>query len=141
MRNLNPPCIYNGRPTQPLRPNPGFSRANSHPLSPFHLRRARPGPGSVRGLDVVRKEAWSFYRTISDVRLCWELEEPHRPHSLPFISFPFVPASLASGPSAVACGACPCDPRPAAPACASTGYEPLRVNRLGAAERRQVTNR
>ena len=28
------------------------------------------------GLNVTRKEAWSFYRTISGVRLCWELEEP-----------------------------------------------------------------
>ena len=26
-----------------------------------------------------RKEAWSFYRIISDVRLCWELEEPKGP--------------------------------------------------------------
>ena len=26
-----------------------------------------------------RKEAWSFYRTISGVRLCWELEEPKGP--------------------------------------------------------------
>jgi len=25
---------------------------------------------------VVRKEAWPFYRTISGVCLCWELEEP-----------------------------------------------------------------
>ena len=25
------------------------------------------------------KEAWSFYRTISGVRLCWELEEPQGP--------------------------------------------------------------
>ena len=31
------------------------------------------------GLDVIRKEAWSFYRTISGVRLCWELEEPKGP--------------------------------------------------------------
>ena len=29
--------------------------------------------------DVIRKEAWLFYRTISGVRLCWELEEPERP--------------------------------------------------------------
>ena len=29
--------------------------------------------------DVIRKEAWSFYRTISGVRLCWELEEPKGP--------------------------------------------------------------
>ena len=26
-----------------------------------------------------RKEAWSFYRTGSGVRLCWELEEPKEP--------------------------------------------------------------
>ena len=25
--------------------------------------------------DVIRKEAWSFHRTISGVRLCWVLEE------------------------------------------------------------------
>ena len=25
---------------------------------------------------MIRKEAWSFYRTISGVLLCWELEEP-----------------------------------------------------------------
>jgi len=28
---------------------------------------------------VIRKEAWTFYRTISGVRLCWELEEPKGP--------------------------------------------------------------
>ena len=28
------------------------------------------------GPDVIRKEAWCFHRTISGVRLCWELEEP-----------------------------------------------------------------
>jgi len=28
---------------------------------------------------VIRKEAWPFYRTISGVRLCWELEEPKGP--------------------------------------------------------------
>jgi len=28
---------------------------------------------------VIRKEAWPFYRTISVVRLCWELEEPKGP--------------------------------------------------------------
>ena len=37
------------------------------------------------GPDVIRKEAWSFYRTISGVRLCWELEEPKGPkgHGIP----------------------------------------------------------
>jgi len=29
---------------------------------------------------VIRKEAWSFYRTISGVRLCWELEETKGPN-------------------------------------------------------------
>ena len=34
------------------------------------------------GPDVIRKKAWSFYRTISGVRLCWELEEPKGPEGL-----------------------------------------------------------
>ena len=34
--------------------------------------------GSLFG-DVIRKEAWSFYRIISGVHLCWELEKPKRP--------------------------------------------------------------
>ena len=33
------------------------------------------------GADVIRKEAWPFYRTISGVRLCWELEEPKGPEA------------------------------------------------------------
>ena len=32
-----------------------------------------------RGSAVIRKEAWSFYRTSSGVRLCWELQEPKGP--------------------------------------------------------------
>ena len=31
------------------------------------------------GLNVIRKEAWPFYRTSSGVRLCCELEEPKGP--------------------------------------------------------------
>ena len=31
------------------------------------------------GADVIRKEAWPFYRTISRVRLCWELAQAERP--------------------------------------------------------------
>jgi hypothetical protein len=31
------------------------------------------------GLDVIRKETWPFYRTISGVRLCWELGRPKGP--------------------------------------------------------------
>ena len=32
-----------------------------------------------RGADVIQKEAWPFYKTISGVRLCCELEEPRGP--------------------------------------------------------------
>ena len=32
---------------------------------------------------MIRKEAWLFYRTISGVRLCWELEEPNGPKGHP----------------------------------------------------------
>ena len=35
------------------------------------------------GPDVIRKEAWPFYRTIPGVRLCWELEEPKGPDGSP----------------------------------------------------------
>ena len=28
---------------------------------------------------MIKKEVWPFYRTISSVRLCWELEEPKGP--------------------------------------------------------------
>jgi hypothetical protein len=34
------------------------------------------------GRDAIRKAAWPFYRTISDVRLCWDLEEPKGPEGL-----------------------------------------------------------
>ena len=34
------------------------------------------------GLDVIRKEAWPFYRTSSGVCLCWELKEPKGPEGL-----------------------------------------------------------
>ena len=33
----------------------------------------------VGGPDVIRKEAWSFHRKKSGVRLCWELPEPKGP--------------------------------------------------------------
>ena len=47
---------------------------------------------------MIRKEAWSFYRTISGVRLCWELEEPKGPKGVysgqaPMTSVPWVPCS------------------------------------------------
>ncbi len=39
-------------------------------------------PGSIGGLDVTRKEAWPFYRTISGVCLCWVLEQLQGPKGL-----------------------------------------------------------
>ena len=51
---------------------------NSHPFEDYPLA----GSAAILctgGADVIRKEAWSFYRTISGVRLCWELEEPKGP--------------------------------------------------------------
>jgi len=42
-----------------------------------YFSRVVPGP-----FDVIRKEAWSFYRTSSGVRLYWELEEPKGPSSV-----------------------------------------------------------
>jgi len=57
------------------------------------VRHEPPGPNSYARLripgcrdtlyDVIRKEAWSFYKTIFDVRLCWELEEPEGPKKRP----------------------------------------------------------
>ena len=38
---------------------------------------------------MIRTEAWSFYRTISGVRLCWELEEPKGPKDIS-LTHPFV---------------------------------------------------
>ena len=34
------------------------------------------------GPDVIRKQAWPFYRTIFGVRICWELEEAKGPKGL-----------------------------------------------------------
>ena len=51
-------------------------------------RRARPGTvltdRRTGGLDVIRKDARSFHRTSSGVRLCWELEEPKGPTGFDF---------------------------------------------------------
>jgi len=41
----------------------------------------------IGGPGVIRKEAWPFYRTISAVRLCWELEEPKGPKGAHGASF------------------------------------------------------
>ena len=54
----------------------------------FHLPdkdTLQPFPAAILytgGLDVIRKEAWPFYRTSSGVRLCWELEEPKGAHCM-----------------------------------------------------------
>ena len=40
----------------------------------------------TRGPDVIRKEAWSFYRRNSGIRLCWELEDPKGPAGLCIIA-------------------------------------------------------
>ena len=53
----------------------------------MHLLRATHtlAPLGTGGPDVIRKEAWPFYRTLSGVRLWWELDEskgpkgPYRP--------------------------------------------------------------
>ena len=40
----------------------------------------------TEGPDVIRKEAWPFYGTISGVRLCWELEEPKGPKGCEYLA-------------------------------------------------------
>ena len=62
------PMAHGGSEAVP--PLPRIQSSLFLPLEPFTPR---------GGLDVIRKEAWSFYRTISGVRLCWELEEPKGP--------------------------------------------------------------
>ena len=48
------------------------------PLGPLgHMQ--EPSTFCTGGLDVIRNEAWSFYRTISGVRLHWVVEEPTGP--------------------------------------------------------------
>ena len=38
---------------------------------------------------MIQKEAWSFYRTIAGVRLCWELEEAKGPKGRAKVRFVF----------------------------------------------------
>ena len=57
------------------------------PLSVTHSPHTRYTPPwlsiiCTEGPDVIRKEAWSFYRTSSGVCLCWELEQPEGPKGL-----------------------------------------------------------
>ena len=54
---------------------------------------------------MIRKEAWTFYRTSSGVRLCWELEEPKGPkgHACPkpgVVAAPALRAALRAVPRA-----------------------------------------
>jgi len=89
---------------------------------------------SAGGLDVVRKEAWPWCRTILGVRLCWELGEPKGPkgntkttasHPQRQLSAPHPPFTVAS--------ATPCRPRAALAAgrgpvaLAKTGVSSLQV--------------
>ena len=59
---------------------------SAHNLCPEAGQAARVGPEAglydpsrTGGPDVIRKEACSFYRTSSGVRLCWELQELEGP--------------------------------------------------------------
>jgi len=73
------PCNMRGTPIT-------ISERGSHPrsslLGPIHTRlRITLLAGSAAilctgGPDTIRKNAWPFCRTISGVRICWELEEP-----------------------------------------------------------------
>ena len=51
---------------------------NSHPFEDYPLA-SSAAILCTGGADVIRKEAWSFYRTRAGVRLCWELEKPNIP--------------------------------------------------------------
>ena len=53
-------------------PASGLRRAHLKTDGPTSGKRAQIRLAG--GPDMTRKEAWSFYRTISGVRLCWELE-------------------------------------------------------------------
>ena len=65
----------------PLAQIPNHSTARTPKSHPFEdtLLSGSAAILCTGGLDVIRKEAWSFYRTIFGVRLCWELEEPKGP--------------------------------------------------------------
>ena len=57
--------------------SPSTQQAQASALGSHSSRLPR---SSVQGgFDVIRNDAWPFYRTISGVCLCWELEEPKGP--------------------------------------------------------------
>ena len=73
---------YHYGPSADLLVGPGVCervplRDNAHPFEDYPSAGCRDT--LYRGYDVIRKEAWSFYRTSSGVRLRWELEEPEEP--------------------------------------------------------------
>ena len=53
--------------------------SNAKPIAPTSAESAQGTLLCTGGLDVIRKEAWRFYRTSSGVRPCWELEQPKGP--------------------------------------------------------------
>ena len=70
----------NNHTQQRVSPLRGVSQGGAFVVSVPHAARGRlPLAGHKGLLDVIRKEAWSFYRRISGVRLCWELEESKGP--------------------------------------------------------------
>ena len=65
-------CDMSHRPNNP-------QESSSATLARLQAAGAHAGAVCTGGLDVIRKEAWPFYRTISGVRLHWVLEEPKGP--------------------------------------------------------------
>ena len=80
-RRSSPPVVCERH--EPLWPN-------SHPFEDI-LSAGCAAILCTGGLDVIRNEAWPFYRKKSGVRLGWELEEPQGPKG------PAPPNHLVSG--------------------------------------------
>ena len=64
------------RYNQIVRPNEGGGGGGRKKRESEGTFPVLPRSSVQGGLDVNQKEAWSFYRAISGVRLCWELENP-----------------------------------------------------------------
>ena len=82
------PCIYmrvcqglcQGQDTTPQ-----FTEDRDQTRKGYHTNAHLQDPGlkfCTGGPDVIQKQAWPFYRTISGARLCWELEESKGPKRL-----------------------------------------------------------
>ena len=82
-RTAEPSFVSTSKPTRCFCMAPTSSRGGL--FSQWLQRHPEAGSSHTRsilctgGPGVIRKEAWSFYRTISGVRLCWQLEEPEGP--------------------------------------------------------------